>query len=431
VAFLVGLGSFTTLLFALAPALRASRAAPMGVAGAGQSRATAHAAILQPLVAVQMAVSVTVLFLAGLLLVSFGKLLRVDLGFDKASVLLVEVQSDEQPGPGQQDPPATHAITMQLLDRVRALPGVQSASLSTWPMFTQGGWINGVRIPGRPPNDGDPVVHLGVSPGFVATMRMRLLGGRDFTGHDRATPTGSPVIVNEAFARRYFAGERVIGQRYERPGNNRIVAQEIVGVVADAKYNDLREPAPPTVFVPLTGFGTLQVRTAGDPLALGTLVRREVLATHPSLWVSGLTLQSALIDNALIRERLLAVLSGFFGGIGLLLAIVGLYGVLSYAVVRRTREIGIRMSLGAPRVAVVRAVLTKIGAMTMVGSAIGLGGGLFLARFIRAWLFEVTPLNVSSLALPVAALLAAAAAAAIVPALRATRVDPVVALRAE
>jgi putative ABC transport system permease protein len=430
IAFLVGASTVTTVLFGLVPALRASGVAPIGAAGSAAGRVSARAGLLEPLVAVEVAVSVTVLFVAGLMLLSFGKLLRVDPGFDKDGVLLAVISASPSPS-APLEPSQGPMLQAQLLNRIRSLPGVQGASVSAWPMFIDGGWTNGVRIPGRPPNDADAVIHLAVSPGFIATMRMRLLEGRELQTGDRETPLGSPVVVNQAFARRYFGRERVVGERYLRPGNGQVIGQEIVGVVADARYNNLREPAPPTVFVPLDGLGTLQVRTAGDPLALTASVRREVRAVHPAFWVSSVSLQSSLVDNALLRERLLAVLSAFFGGIGLLLAAVGLYGVLSYAVVQRTREIGIRLALGAPRAAVVRAMLARVGAMTAIGIVVGIGGGLFLARFVRAWLFEVQPLDVWSVMLPIVALLTAGLVAALRPARRASRVDPVIALRAE
>jgi hypothetical protein len=287
-----------------------------------------------------------------------------------------------------------------------------------------------VLIPGRRP---DPleVIHLTVSPGFFKTMGMPLLQGREFTAGDAASTALLPIIVNEAFVRRYFDGGAALGRIVERRSQEGMQRQEVVGVVRNAIYNDPRTAPPPSVYVPIRGFGALQVRASGPPLALADAVRRAARDTHPAIVINSVELQSTLVDNALLRERLLALLSAFFAAAGLLLTAVGVYGVLSYAVIRRTREIGVRVALGARRGTIVRSLLAEVATVTMVGVAAGLTGGVLLAGYVASLLFEVTPLDGSSLVLPVAALLAAAAAAAIVPALRATRVDPVVALRAE
>ena len=177
--------------------------------------------------------------------------------------------------------------------------------------------------------------------------------------------------------------------------------------------------------------GTIHVRVAGDPVALASRLREDVRATTRSFRVTSITSQSAVVERTLLRERLLALLSGFFALIGLVLAAVGLYGVLSYAVVRRKREIGIRMALGARQSRVVRTVLAETAGATMIGAACGLAGALYLSRFVETLLFEVKPLDFWSLALPLGTLFAAALLAAALPAWRAVRVDPVVALRYE
>jgi predicted permease len=363
----------------------------------------------------------------------------VDLGFDPRHVLLVSI--DARP-PG--DAGWRQTVSARLLDRVSAVPGVRSASQSAWPLFSVGGWTNSVLIPGRTP-DGFESVHLEVSPGFFATMGMALTDGRDFEARDvpvaAATPSasGPPIIVNEAFVRRYFDGARAVGAVVQRrtasaggaAPRTTLVSQQVVGVVRDAKYNDPRAEAPPTVYLPLRGLGSLQVRTAGDPLALAGEIRSAIRETDPALEVTSTTLQATLVDNAWLRERLLALISAFFAAAGLLLTAVGLYGTLSYGVVQRRREIGIRVALGATGSSVVGLILTEVGATTLVGAAMGLGGGLFLARFVQTLLFEVRPLDFWSLVLPVLALAVAGTVAAWRPARHAARVDPVIALRAE
>jgi ABC-type antimicrobial peptide transport system permease subunit len=211
-----------------------------------------------------------------------------------------------------------------------------------------------------------------------------------------------------------------------------VVPFEIVGVVGNVRDGTVRGEMGPLAFSPLADpGGTLQIRTSLEPRTIADLVRRELPAVHPSLRLVDVTRQTALVANTLLRERLLAVLSGFFAALGLALSAVGLYGVLSYAVVRRTREIGIRLTLGARPPAVVRSVLGRTARAMAIGIAAGLAGGIYFAGFVRALLFEVEPLSASSVALPIACLLAVAAAAAWVPARRATRVDPAEALRTE
>jgi len=278
-----------------------------------------------------------------------------------------------------------------------------------------------------------------VSPGFMHTMGIRMIDGRDFGWRDvdqyTAAPHGpTPVIVNDAFVRRYFPDGDAIGRRFERVvGRGPAEPQDVIGVVANAKYRDVRENGLPTAYLPARGLTgkTLQVRSSQDPAALARQVRLELSRIDRALVVTSVMQQSALVDNTLLKERLLALLSGFFGIVSLVLAAIGLYGVLSYAVVQRTREIGIRIALGARQRAVMRSVLSDILTVASIGLLIGLAGGLGLARFVRALLYEVTPFDTLSIILPLAVLLAAALVAAIAPARRAARVDPIVALRHE
>jgi predicted permease len=379
--------------------------------------------MLRPLVAVQAGFSVVVLFVAGLLLLSFGRLTSLDPGFAPSGLLLLSVGSRE-PLP----PEAARVAGLQLIDHVRRVPGVDGASLSGWALFSSSSWTASIRLPDRPKEAFDAHL-LRVSPGFFHTMRVRLVDGREFVPRDTEPETPAAAIVNEAFATRYFGERRAVGRILERIAERGTVRQEIVGVVANVKYSNLRPPPPPTIYVPHRDLRTLQVRTVGDPIALVPLLRREVQAVHPSLQVTDVQLQSALIDITLLRERLLALLSGFFGLVGLLLASVGLYGVLSYSIVQRTREIGIRVALGARQLAIVGSVLRDAGVMAVLGAAGGLVGGVYLARFVRTLLYEVQPLDFVSVALPIGCLLVAGTIAAVLPARRAARVDPVVALR--
>jgi predicted permease len=424
-AFLCVAGALTTILFGLAPALRASRVAPIGALRGGEPRTTSRTGLPRPLVAVQVSFSLAILFVAGLLLLSFGRLANTDVGFATDDVLLVRVEPRDL-----LDPAIARVAGLQLLERIRSVPGVSNASLSAWPLFSQGGWISRVRVAGHDSDTFSPP-HLPVSPGFFETMRIRLIAGRDFISSDSEPREPTAVIVNEAFARRYFGAASPIGRVYDRTGQPPPVRQEIVGVVTDARLSDLRSLPPPTVYVPVRGLGTMQVRAAGDARALTGVINREVRATHPSLRATEFSLQATLVANTLLRERLLALLSGFFAAVGLLMAAVGLYGVLSYSVVQRTREIGIRIALGARSGVLVLAIVRDAALMTGIGIIVGLAGGLYLSRLVKGLLHEVNPTDALSIVTPTVCLLLTAFFAAVPAARRASRLNPVEALRSE
>jgi len=437
-AFVGVIALMTSVLFGLAPALRASSTSPIDALKGMGGRVIGRIGYLRPLVAAQVAFSLAVVFLASLLVASFVRLATVDMGFTKSGITLFKIWSDELRQREAKSLADVNLLEAQVIDRMRHLPSVNAASISFWALFEGSAWSSLVKLPGRQP-DSTEVYYLEVSPGFMQTMGIRMLDGRDFEWRDvdqyTAVPNGpTPVIVNDAFARRYFPGVDAIGRRFERVvGRGPAVAQDIVGVVANAKYRDVRENGLPTVYLPSRGLTgkTLQVRSSQNPDTLARQVRRELARIDPALKVTSVMQQSTLVDNTLLKERLLALLSGFFGIVSLLLAAIGLHGVLSYAVVQRTREIGIRIALGARQRAVMRSVVSDILMVASIGLAIGLAVGLGLARFVRALLYEITPFDAASIILPLAVLLAAAVVAAIAPARRAARVDPIEALRYE
>jgi ABC-type antimicrobial peptide transport system permease subunit len=268
---------------------------------------------------------------------------------------------------------------------------------------------------------------LRVSPGFLETMRIRLLAGRDFEWRDVSPDGTSVVIVNESFARRYFPGEPVVGKRFFSEG----AAQEIVGLAQDAKYRTIWQAAPPTIYSPrgLGRYVAIQVRTELARPALDALLRDELARAHPALRMIDLTSQSALIGNTLVKERVLALLAGFFSIVAIVLVAVGLYGILNYGVLQRTREIGIRLALGAQRRSVVGLIAADLSVVMMIGLALGVAGGYGASRAITALLYGVTPSDALSIVPPLACVLVVCALSAVVPALRATRVNPVTALR--
>jgi putative ABC transport system permease protein len=296
-------------------------------------------------------------------------------------------------------------------------------------------WTHDFRVPGKQYENFEATVQP-VTPGYFETMQIPVMTGRTFL--DRESTGSAAVVVNEAFVTQYFGRVPAVGRVLEtRFGDaNDPGAHEILGVVANTRY-DLRRPAAPIVYLPLTrrNASTIHVRIAdnraGAVETLSGRLREEVRAANPLLRVLSVRSQATVVSRTLVRERLLALLSGFFAVVGLVLAAVGLYGVLSYSVVQRTREIGIRVALGARRSAVVSTVVADVTIAAVAGAIVGLAGGLYLSRFVDALLFEVRPLEFWSLMLPLGLLLCAAIAAAAVPALRATRVDPVIALRYE
>jgi predicted permease len=419
-AFLALVGLLTTFLFGLAPAR-------MGV--------------LRPLLAAQVGFSFVVLFVAGLLLISFEKLTSVELGFSKNVLLFnMDMRGPGSGGPGPRGGVGlgekARALQGELLDRLRRSPGVQAAGTSLFALM--GGASTPiisppVRFPGRGPEPTRPRF-LAVSPGFFAAMQIPLLSGREFTAQDITPGVPAAVIVNQTFARQFFPAEDALGKRFERmvDDDGNYGAQEIVGVVRDSKYNNLREAGAPTVYQPAGGVGSMvEVRTAGNPLAMAAALRQEIERVDASLRVTGMTLESTRIDETILQERMLALLGGFFALVAVVLAAVGLHGVLSYAVVRRTKEIGIRLALGAPVSSVIRLVTGDVALAVAIGVAGGLAGGFALARSLASLLFEVKPSDFGSVAWPLASLLLASAAAAIPPAMRAARVDPMEALRYE
>lgn len=422
----------TTVLFGLVPALRASSVSPHEALKAGGAKQSGRSSVLRPLLASQVSFSFVVLFVGGLFLLSFHRITHVDLGFSKDRVALFDIGMI---GDSEKND-HSYVVALQLLDLVRRVPTVEAASLSIQGLI--GGdfaWVMrpGVQFPGREPEPVKPRF-LEVSPGFFETMQMRLLDGRDFSPRDM--PAGSPaVVVNQEFVRQYLPEKNPVGVRFERSGDGpraTTIPQEIVGVVRDAKYNNLREPNSPTIYAPWRyPSDTLEVRTAGSPMAIAPVIRQLIPRLSPALRVNSVTLQSTRINDTLLRERLLALLAGFFAIVAVVLAAIGLYGVLSYSVVRRTKEIGIRVALGARQLGVVRLVISDVMLVIAIGLGIGIAGGFALGRFVATLLFEVKPSDFWSLALPLACFLLACALAALPPAFRAAHVDPIVALREE
>ena len=422
VAFVGALTLLTTALFGLAPAVRASTVAPMTALKA-DGRSAGRAAMLRPFVTLQVAFSVVALFVGSLLVLSFARVSSVNPGFATSEVLLLSLETVQRTDATRQ-----RTGLRQVLDRLRGIPGVEAVSSAEFSVLGRA-WTHVIRVPGTR-NETVTATMAGVTPGFFETMKIPLLAGRTFVDSDFAADHPTAVVVSSSLARRYFGGEPAIGRTFEGRFDDDVARHEVVGVVADTRY-DLRKPAEPTLYyvLPPRSNGTLHVRVAGGAGTLASRLREEVRNADPLFRVPSVKSMAAAVDQTLLRERLLAVLAAFFAAVGLVVTAVGLYGVSSSVVVQRTREIGIRVALGARQLDVARTILTQAVGTTLVGAACGLAGGMYLSRFVQALLFEVTPLDFWSVALPLGAMLLAAAGATAVPALKAARIDPAIALR--
>jgi putative ABC transport system permease protein len=422
-------GSLTVVLavlFGIAPALRASSIHPISALRGGPDL-PARRGFMQSLVAMQVAFCVLVLFVAGLFVVTFDRLSNRPLGYSPQHVVAVHVGRPPTKQPAQ--------IWRQVSGR---LPGVESVAFAGWTLMSGNHWTVTVHISGRPEQGLSPYC-LDVSPGFFETMRIGLIDGRDFRDDDQAPGTKGQAepapgvgIVNEAFARTYFDGRNPVGQTVTlREGQNALAPVEIVGLVRNAVYSTVRETIRPTIYVPVgsRNAGTLLLRTTGDPLALTAELRREIPRVSAGYSVSNVEAQSALVRRQMVREKLVATLSLFFAIVALILAAVGLYGVLTYSALLGRREIGIRMALGARPAHVVRRLTGNALVTVMAGIAAGIAGGFACGRFAESLLFGVKATDSKMIALPAITLLATAVAAAIPPVVRAVRLDPSQVLR--
>jgi putative ABC transport system permease protein len=424
----------TGLAFGMAPAWRAARLHPSTALKAnargvieGRHRFSLGTALL----VAQVAISLTLLVGAGLLLGTFRRLETVDAGFRADDVLLVSMSRSTLRGGAPLSNQFTEALT-----RAQAIPGVTSASLSTLTPLGNSSWNEDMLIDGFTPTSEDDGIAFfnSVSPGYFRTLETPLLAGRDFNTDDRS---GAPqvAIVNETLARHFYRTTNVIGRIFRYQAGTTIHGPfQIVGVVKDAKYQTLREETLPTAFVPVaqdSSLGStmnLELRVSGAAMSVAPRMKALLHDIDPAISLS-LTPFATQVDNSLTRERLLATLSAFFGGLALLLATMGLYGVMSYRVARRRNEIGIRMALGAGERRVARMVLGEVTAVVCVGLALGVALAGALTRLLGAFLFGVGATDRATFAGSMALLAIVALLAAYLPARRASRVDPMAALR--
>ena len=452
-AFTAGASIVTGILFGLAPAFGSMRVdlTPALKEGAGSS-AKANAgrgwfSSANALVVAQVALTVVVLVGAGLMVHTLENLRAIDPGFDTNNVLTFGVESTLTGYQGDR----LGQFFRQLRDRFSEIPGVLAAGYSDTALLSGGRMTEGFHLHGKTNEKQSSADVLSVGPGFFRTMKIPLTAGRDFepldyTGAGDEAGSNCPsstkpkaAIANESFVRAYFPDNQPIGQRFgggdgsEGPGQPacKDPGWEIIGVVQDAKYSDLRREVQPTFYTVEGENGIFELRTAGDPRAVIPAVRNILQHTGFDLPLFRIKTQSQQIDELLFTERLIARLSSFFGLLALLLACVGIYGLLSYEVARHTRETGIRMALGAQPRDVLSGVVGHGITLAAIGVAIGGAASLGVTRFLGSMLYNVKPNDPLTLAAVTVLLLLVALAACYIPARRATRVDPLVALRCE
>ena len=431
--FTLGLTFLTGLIFGLAPALRASRPdlwttlkdTVGSIAGRGGSLF-----VRKGLVTAQVALSFLLLFGAGLFVRSLQNLKGTDTGFRDIDNLVTFQLSPALSG---YDAPHVMHFYQEALDRIRAMPGVKSAAFITVPLLHGWEWDNSMSVEGHKAQDGEDMQAFmnSPSPGYFATMGIPILEGRDFNSRD-VKENSRVAIVNRHFAQHYFGDKSAVGRHLGRgngPGTK--FDTEIVGVVADTLYEGPRQGVRRQVFIPNWGnaSASFYVRTTmGSSSAYGAL-RNEVKKLNASVPLYEMKTLGAQLDQVVLTERLIALLSAGFGALATLLAVIGLYGVMAFAVARRTREMGVRIALGARPGLVIWLVMKEVLLLLSLGLAIGVPAAVALGRFVAAQLYGIKASDPSIAGFTMLVLIAASAAAGLIPAHRASRIDPMVALR--
>jgi predicted permease len=426
------LSVLTALLFGLAPALRAGGTdliPALKEGGRGLEFGGSRQRLSRSLIVAQIALSLILLIGAGLFLRTLRNLHSIDLGFERENVLLVALDASHS----GYAPEQTRRSFLGLLEGLQAIPGVRSASLSWNPPVAGGGSSRTVSVDGRAsgPEAKREIYVNWVAPRYFETLGVPLIAGRDFGSHD--TPDSPRVVIlNQTMARAFFGDANPIGRRIRVEDND---IREVVGVVGDSHYLEIREKITPTLYLntfqsPSPG-SEFAIRATGDPNAVVPAVRREVERQVKGMAVANVRTLASQVDAWIVQERLVALLSSCFSGLALFIAAVGLYGVLSYSVARRTREIGVRMALGARSRDVMAMILKEITRLVCLGLAFGAPLALILGRFVADLLYGLAPTDPLTIVAGISVMLIVALLAGYVPARRASRVDPMASLRCE
>jgi len=434
-AFTVLLTVFTALLFGMAPAIRATRLDLNG--SLKQSRGTAAPAsrisLARCLIVAQIALSLVLLAAASLFLRSLVNLTRVDTGFDKQNVLVLSL--DEYAAGLPLDARLVN-LQQQIEDRVQALPGVHAASFSMF-TFNQGEWSDDITMQGIPrtPENSHDVLFNVIGKGFFSTMSLPIVAGRPFESTDKID-SPKVAIINQTMAHLFFPNSSPIGHHFgfgDDPSHSGEI--EIIGVVKNAKYVALQEDPEAAAYFPYSQrvqyFGNFSVRYSGEAGQIVPAVQRAIAEVNPNIPISSVSSLTEQVDESTANQRLIARLSSFFGLLAGFLVCIGIYGLLSYAVGRRTSEIGVRMALGAKRADVLWLILREILVLAAIGVAIGVPLALEGNRLVVKLLYGLSPADPASLLAAVALLVGIAALAGYIPARKASLVEPTVALRCE
>ncbi len=431
-SFVLGVTGLTGLVFGIAPALRATG---MNVSGAlketSRSVAGSRSLLSKSLLVMQVAISLVLLIAAGLFLRTLQNLRNVDVGFNTRNLVLFRVN----PALNRYDDARTAALYRDMQERLGAIAGVRSVALANVQLLSGSVNSTSIFVQGRtyPRDQRDSINRLLISPGFFETMEMPMRVGRTFTDRDDAKAP-KVAIINETAARKYFANENPIGQHI---GSNLEQAGqiEIVGILRDAKYDSVRDEAPPTMYVPylqrpLQG-AVFHVRTAGDPAGAIGVIRDAMRKIDPNLPLMNVATQTETVEKRLQQERVFAQAYALFGALALVLASIGLFGLMSYSVARRTNEIGIRMALGAQRRDVLRLVMGESMTLVVIGVGLGLAAALAASRLVVTLVFGLAATDAVTMLTAMTALIVVSGVAGYLPARRAARVDPLVALHYE
>ena len=435
----LGVSILTGIIFGLAPALHISRLnlndslKDGGKSESGQASGSRR--LRSALVVSEIALAVVLLASAGLLIRSFIRLQQVDRGFNTDNVLTMVVRLPDAKYP---DDPQVVAFFNQALEKVRQLPAVRSAGMVNFlPLYGGLGSSTGFKIPGRPeppPGQGPSTDVRVVDSEYFSAMDIPLLRGRNFTADELREPR-QKILINDALARTYFGSEDPIGQRLDVAMFEKPTPAEIIGVVGNVRYDSLVDESPPAVYFPhpdlAYSFMTLVVRTDGDPAAIAPAIQREIRTLDPNQPVSDVRTMNQVMSEWVSRSRFNTLLLGLFAGLATLLSAVGIFGVMNYSVALRTRELGLRLAVGAQPRQVLLLVLKQGFLLTIVGVVLGLAAAFALTRLLSGLLFGIGAVDVTTFATISLLLVVVSLLACYLPARRAMRIDPLKALRYE